>query len=291
MQSRFTSPARTGRKLRPLVALVGACLALTLAGIGSSAAQAAALPTVTATVSTSTITIGGALQSGAVNIAATATGGKEPSVVLLALKPGVSVAEADAFIETNKLANDPNSAGKFGTIVFDVEASKGKPAEAQTILAPGQYLAFNAEGEKPSKWPRTSFTVTASPSPAALPAAQVTEKAIDFNFRGPAVLHDGQLVRFENEGYLVHMDIAFPVKSRKAALLALKGLASGKEKGLEKLVAGPPVSFAGPVSNGAFQQEVITAKPGWYVQACFMPTQDGRPHTRIGMERIIQIAK
>ncbi len=105
------------------------------------------------------------------------------------------------------------------------------------------------------------------------------------------MLHVGQLVRFENEGYLVHMDIAFAVKGKKAALKVMKGLATGHEKGLEKLASGPPISFAGPISSGASQQSTITAKPGWYVQACFMPTQDGRPHTLIGMERIIKIVK
>ncbi len=105
------------------------------------------------------------------------------------------------------------------------------------------------------------------------------------------MLHVGELVRFENEGYVVHMNIAFAVKSKKAALKVLKGLATGHEKGLEKLASGPPVSFAGPISTGAFQQATITAKPGWCVQACFMPTQDGRPHILIGMERIIKIVK
>ncbi len=39
------------------------------------------------------------------------------------------------------------------------------------------------------------------------------------------------------------------------------------------------------------QEETITAKPGIYVQVCFMQTQDGRDHTRLGMERIIKITK
>ena len=34
-----------------------------------------------------------------------------------------------------------------------------------------------------------------------------------------------------------------------------------------------------PASPGAMQQEVLNAKPGYYVQACFMDTQDGREHT------------
>ena len=71
----------------------------------------------------------------------------------------------------------------------------------------------------------------------------------------------------------------------------VNALLAGKEKGLEKLVVGAPVIFAGPLSHGAYEQETITAKPGWYVQACFMDTQDGRSHTRLGMERIIKITK
>jgi hypothetical protein len=282
--------ARPRRMLTAAIAAVSLS-ALACGILTTGAAQAATLPTVTATVSATSITVSGALQSGAVNIVSTATGGKEPSVVLFLLKPGVSLAEAYAFLDSNKFASDPNASVKYGSLVFDLEAGKGKPSEAQTVLAPGQYIALNAEGEKASKWPRSSFAVAASLSPVALPAPQATEKTIDFGFRGPAVLHVGQLVRFENEGALVHMDIAFAVKSKKAALKVLRGLATGHEKGLEKLASGPPIGFAGPISTGAFQQSTITAKPGWYVQACFMPTQDGRPHTLIGMERIIRVVK
>jgi hypothetical protein len=291
MSHRLAAPTGAGRMLRRLV-LACACAALGLGALGATVAQAATtLPTVTATASPTSIVVSGALQAGAVNIASTATSGKEPTVVLFHLNAGASLSELYALLDSNKLSSDPNAAEKLGSIVFDAEAGKGKPSEAQTVLAPGQYVAFNAEGEKSSKWPRASFAVAASTSPAALPAPQATVKTIDFGFRGPAVLKAGELVRFENEGYLVHMDIAFPVKSKKAAKLVVKGLSSGKEKGLEKLVAGPPIGLAGPISNGAYQQEVITAKPGWYVQACFMPTQDGRPHTLIGMERIIKIVK
>ncbi len=116
----------------------------------------------------------------------------------------------------------------------------------------------------------------------ALPAAQATEKTIEFGFRGPTTLHDGEVVRFENEGFLVHMDIAFPVKNMKAAQKAVKDLKAGNEKAVEKLIAGPPVGFYGPLSHDAFMQETITAKPGIYVQACFMETQDKRDHTQPG---------
>ena len=87
------------------------------------------------------------------------------------------------------------------------------------------------------------------------------------------------------------MDLAFPVASQSAAKQVVAALASGNEKGIGKLVTGEPVSFAGPVSHGALQQETITAKPGWYVQVCFMETQEGVPHTLLGMERAIKITK
>jgi hypothetical protein len=87
------------------------------------------------------------------------------------------------------------------------------------------------------------------------------------------------------------MNLGFPVKNMKAAKKLIAGLKSGHEKGLEKLIAGPPVQFQGPVSPGGYQQSVISSRPGIYVQVCFMTTQDGRPHTRLGMERIIHITK
>jgi hypothetical protein len=258
-----------------------------LMGVGS--AQAAPLPTLTLALTKTSVTIGGTLQSGAVNVAATATGTKEAAAVLFQLKPGVTPDELYAFLKTPK-EKDLNNTGKYGSIVFDVEVKPGKTSEAQTVLQPGTYIALNGEGEGAPK-ALTSFTVTAAASPAVLPTPEATVRSIEFGFRGPTTLADGELVRFENEGFLVHMDIAAPVKSKSAAKKAVKDLLTGNEKGLGKLIAGEPVTFFGPASPGAYQQETITAKPGWYVQVCFMETQDGRPHTRLGMERIIKIVK
>jgi len=261
--------------------------AASLIGVGS--AQAAPLPTLTLALTKTSVTIGGTLQSGAVNVVATATGTKEAAAVLFQLKPGVTPDEFASFIKTPKV-KDLNNTSKLGSIVFDEEATPGQTAEAQTVLQPGTYMALNGEGEGGPK-AFTSFTVTASPAPAVLPTPGATIRSIDFAFRGPSVLHVGEIVRFENEGFLVHMDLAFPVKNRATAKLLIKALLAGKQKQVEKLVAGEPVNFAGPLSTGAFQQETITAKPGWYVQACFMETQDGRDHTMLGMERAIQIVK
>jgi hypothetical protein len=265
----------------------GLLLAAGLAAAGS--ARAAPLPTLTLTINSSSVTVGGTPQSGAVNVVTSATGVKEAGAILFQLKPGVSVEEVVAFL-AGKASRDPNTAARYGSIVFDAEAPATGKGEAQTNLAPGQYLALATAGEGPPKF-HAAFTVAAAAAPAVLPAPQATIRSVEFGFRGPSTLKDGELVRFENEGFLVHMDFAFPVKSHAAAQKAVKAVLAGREKQLRPLVAGEPVGFAGPLSTGGYQQETITAKPGWYVQVCFMETQDGRDHTRLGMERIIRITK
>jgi hypothetical protein len=278
------------KRLTLFIAVTASALLTVSGAIAMGSAQASStLPTLSIAITPSSATVSGTRESGAVNVVSSNTGVKEAAVIMVLLKPGVSVAEAEKF-SAEKKAKDPNSASKIGAIVFDTEANPGQNSEAQTDLQPGQYIVLVAAGEGEAQL-RTSFTVTAAKSPTTLPTPQATIRSIEFGFRGPSTLHDGELVRFENEGFLVHMDVAFPVKNMKLAKRVVKLLLAGKEKGLEKLVSGPPVMFAGPLSHEAFQQETITAKPGVYVQACFMDTQDGRSHTRLGMERIIHIVK
>jgi hypothetical protein len=235
------------------------------------------------------VAVSGALASGGVNVVSSATGLKEAAIILVALKPGVSAEEAVASVKS-KATKDPNNASKFGSIVLSAESGAGEKNESQITLAPGLYLVLVKAGEGPVI-ANASFTVATSKAPVVLPAPQAVERAIDFAYRGPTTLKVGELVRFENEGFVVHMDFAFPAKSRKAAQLLAADLRAGKEKQAEKLVAGAPVGFDGPLSTGAYMQETITAKPGWYVQVCFMQTQDRRSHTRLGMERVIHITK
>ncbi len=269
---------------------VAACLvALGLSAMAAGGAQAASLPSLSVSITSSSISVSGPLESGAVNVITSAAGGlKEPDTALILLKPGVTVAEAETYLAANK-ASDPNTVSRIGAIVFDSQARAGVTSEVQTTLASGTYLAVNAEGQRSAKWSRTSFTVTDSATPATLPGSEALERTIDYSFTGPATLHRGELVRFENEGWVVHMDEAFPARGRRSAERLAANLLAGRERAAAKLVSRPPVSFAGPLSTGGLQQERITAPPGWYVQVCFMDTQDHRPHTLFGMERVIRI--
>ncbi|HEY1834756.1 MAG TPA: hypothetical protein VGG08_09985 [Solirubrobacteraceae bacterium] len=281
--------SRSSRRIPQSGALLAVLVAVALSLVASTAAAAATLPTVSIAVTKTTGAISGSLESGAVNVVTTDTGFKEATVLLVRLGAGVSFAEAEAFAKTG-IKGDPNNVDSIGSIVFDIEANPGTPNETQMELKAGSYLLL-VGGGKGEPAIRQTFTVTAGAAPVAMPAAQAKVRSIDFGFKGPSKLHDGETVAFENEGFLVHMDLAFPVKNMKAAKQVVAHLESGKEKGLEKFIVGPPVLFAGPLSHGATEQETITAKPGVYVQVCFMETQDHRVHTRLGMERIITITK
>ena len=167
--------------------------------------------------------------------------------------------------------------------------SADAPGTVQTVLTPGNYVALNLTGNGPAA-NVAQFTVTQSSSPAALPAAAATETSIEFGFKGPKVLHDGTMVRMENGGFLVHMDVLIGARNKAGANKIAALLKAGKDHKAGKLATGG-VDLMDPASPGAMQQEVLNAKPGYYVQACFMDTQDGREHTTLGMERVIRIAK
>jgi hypothetical protein len=98
------------------------------------------------------------------------------------------------------------------------------------------------------------------------------------------------MVRAQNDGYLVHMDVLIRGRNRAGANKIARLLKAGKDHKAQKLATGF-ADLMNPVSPGGMQQSILNAKPGWYVQACFMDTQDGHEHTQLGMERVIRIAK
>jgi len=176
-----------------------------------SAAATSPLSTLTLTLTKSSITVAGATQSGAVNVVSTVSGVKEASAILFLLKPGATFEEVEAAIR--KAHGEINVTSKYGSLVFDAEVTPGHSSEAQMYLQPGQYVAVVPGGEGKGSRAHALFTVTATAAPVALPAPEATIRSIEFGFQGPSTLHDGELVRFENEGFLVHMDVAAPSRT------------------------------------------------------------------------------
>jgi hypothetical protein len=260
--------------------------ALVLAGAGMSSAQSSSLPTISLTTGSSGIAVSGTLQSGAVNLVLSSTTGKASEPTVVRLNAGVSVADIIAALPS---IQDPNDVTPYGAIVVDAEAPKKGSTTLQTVLQPGTYFVLDTAGN-PAKGARGSFTIAASASPAALPKADATIRAIEFGFKAPKKLKAGSTVRVENDGWLVHMVAGLGVKNKQAARRLNAALVAGKNRAAQKLATGF-VSFLDPASHGALQQFKLTAKPGYYVLACFMTTQDGREHTRLGMVKTIRVTR
>jgi hypothetical protein len=280
MKRRIVSLAATA-------AVVGAGVFAVAGGLTAAASSAASgLPTLTLALNGKTVVVGGSTVSGAVNVQTTVTKEQAGFPALIQLKPGASLMAA--FRAVGSHHGDFNYLDPYGSVVFDGQVQKGGVGSSQTVLAPGAYVALDIGGK--GMPPFAMFTVTQAVSPASLPKPQATERTIEFGFRGPTTLHNGELVRFQNDGFLVHMNVWEATKNRKVAKQVVKLLREGKGNQANNLGINGG-TFAGPLSSGAMQQQVITEKPGIYVQACFMNTQDGREHTQLGMERIIKIVK
>ena len=144
------------------------------------------------------------------NVTSTFSGKGQGAYGLVRLNQGVSFPEALHAVQSHH--GDPNALTPFGSLVVAADA----PGTVQTVLTPGNYVALNLTGNGPAA-NVAQFTVTPSSSPAALPAAAATETSIEFGFKGPKVLHDGTMVRIENGGFLVHMDVLIGARNKAGA--------------------------------------------------------------------------
>jgi hypothetical protein len=275
-----------------IAAAVAVALPTTMASASATRpaahATAAGLPKITVAMTGTKITVGGALQSGGVQIVSTVTGERAGAPIFVRLDPGVTVAQFFKLL-AGPAGPDPNYLDGYASIVTDAAAPQGTSA-IQANLQAGQYVAFDSAHGNPSKWPFTTFTVAKASSPASLPKPAATLAAIEFNFRGPGQLHQGELVRFANHGFLVHMLVFATASNAANARKLAAALKAGNTRVARHLATGEG-TFAGPLSHGSYQQLVVRNHPGYYVLACFMQTQDGRDHVLLGMERVIHIVK
>lgn len=262
---------------------VGVLPAASAGGAAASpVAAGASLPSLTLTMTGHSIRVAGGLRSGAVTVISRVSGKSDGSPTLVKLKPGVSYAKA-----IRASAQDPNGIIPYATITYNTDAPKGT-STAQTLLSPGRWVAVDTAKTDPSKWPHVSFTVRRAAHPARLPKAGGTVAMRDFFFTGPSVWHDGETVRFVNQGYVTHMVVAAKVANKSEAAIVSQLLLAGDDNQAQQHTIGF-ATFMGIASPGGLQQQRITASPGTYVLACFMDTQDHREHTRLGMERTITI--
>lgn len=277
---------KMSKRFALLIATTGvmACTgALVLAGAAGAASSSR--PTLKIALAGKTgISVSGSEVSGAVNVVSTFTGKGQGAFALVRLNPGVTFQQAFQAVQSHR--GDENALTPYGAVT----ASANAPGSIQTVLTRGNWVALNVSGMGAPGF--AQFTVTKASSPAALPAAKATETSIEFGFKGPKVLTNGTVVRAQNGGYLVHMIDLIGLRSKAVAPKVMSMLRAGApQKAFRPYLSGQFVSLLDPASPGAQQQIVLHAKPGYYVEACFMDTQDGREHTRLGMERLVRVVK
>jgi hypothetical protein len=265
----------------------GAAVATSAGPASRASTSPAPLTTITITMTGKKISVTGALQSGGARILSKVTGEPQGAPTLVRLAPGVSLAKFFATLKT--AAADPNNLDGVASIVVNASARRGT-SSVQAKLGAGTYVALDTVRGNPAMWPLTTFAIAKAAHPAPLPAPKATITAIEFGFRGPGRLHDGELVRFVNHGFLVHMIVYITARSLARAREIARLLRADKEDQATALASGFG-TFAGPFSRDGGQQFILRSKHGYYVLACFMETQVGRDHTALGMERVIRIVK
>jgi hypothetical protein len=288
---RIDAHARTGTPSgrAAVVSAAVAALALALIGAGTaSAADGSTLPVVRVTLDGRSISAPRTVPSGAVSIVSTVTGqAHDRTVSLVRLQPGATFASAFARVAAHR--GNPDYLLGHASIVFDIQANRGR-SSADVVLTPGNYVALDSTSGNPSTWPRTPFTVVASAREALLPPAAATVNMIDFAYRGASTLHEGELVRYENTGFVSHMAFGIKVRDIASANRVTSALRAGNDKAAFKL-AQAEYAFAGVLSPGKVQEQHVATPPGIYVLACFMASQDGSEHTKLGMIKTIDVVK
>jgi hypothetical protein len=263
---------------------------------GAAGARAAApgsgLPVLTFKTNGKKVTVGGTLESGAERLVFTVSGEPSASPVLVRLDPGVS--PAAVFARFQQIGQDQNNLDGLGAIVMSTQANPGTSSGVFVDLLPGTYIGLDTgsqNGPGPSGPPPvTVFAVTQAAHPAALPKAAATIASREFGFVGATKLHRGEVVRWQNRGFLVHMIVGAEASSLANARKLAADLKAGHDAAAMKLAVNF-FGWDGVLSHGQSFESVVNQPAGFWVIACFMDTQDGREHTTLGMEKVIQIVK
>jgi hypothetical protein len=250
-----------------------ACGAILLLGISVTVAAAQApVPTVAVTASGSSITLtpSGALAAGPTRFTFAGKGEFD----LVTLRAGVTV---DQLRQTLSRSQD----AALG-LVF-IEASAPEPGREVTVdLRPNTtYVAVSIAGRSSAL---TSFA-TGAPSGAQAPAPDARIRMVDYAFKGANTLPRNGRIRVANRGSTFHFALAFPLRRGVSNTRVGRVFRGGNEKALGRIVAGPPVTVQGVISQGSTNDnEVRFARKGRYAFVCFFGE-----HNRLGMYRVYKV--
>jgi hypothetical protein len=158
----------------------------------------------------------------------------------------------------------------------------GRTGDVIQELAPGDYVVFDTQGDKPVT---AEFKVTDEKgSDADFPETEATITAKDYSFETSGLKAGDNVITFENTGQELHHAIIFPVRPGAKFSEVKKALVSEEEpKG------PPPIDFEKAVSTavidgGIKQVTRIPMDAGKYAFVCFIgDRKGGPPHAVKGM--------
>lgn len=250
-----------------------ACGAILLLGIPVTLAAAQTpVPTVAVTASGSSITLtpSGPLAAGPTRFTLTGKGEFD----LVTLRAGVTV---DQLRQTLSRSQDAALA-----LVF-IEATAPEPGREVTVdlRANTTYVAVSIAGRSSAL---TSFA-TGAPNGARAPGPDARIRMVDYGFKGPNTLPRNGRIRVQNQGSTFHFALAFPLRRGVSNTRVGRVFRGGNEKAVGRIVAGPPVTVQGVISQGSTNDnEVQFARKGRYAMVCFFGE-----HNRLGMYRVYKV--
>jgi hypothetical protein len=250
-----------------------ACGAILLLGIPVTLAAAQTpVPTVAVTASGSSIALtpSGPLAAGPTRFTFTGKGEFD----LVTLRAGVTVDQLrQTLSRSQEAALD---------LVF-IEASAPEPGHEVTVdLRPNTtYVAVSSAGRSSAL---TSFE-TGAPGEARAPRPDARIRMVDYAFKGPNTLPRKGRIRVENQGSTFHFALAFPLRRGVSDMRVGRVLRGSNEKAIGRIVAGPPLTVQGVISQGSTNDNAVQfGRKGRYAMVCFFGD-----HNRLGMYRVYKV--
>jgi plastocyanin len=171
----------------------------------------------------------------------------------------------------------------------------GKSSTATMDLPAGKYYLIDTNSdENDNSFAKQGgvreLTVTGQSEGKALPSADVTISAREYEFTVPAIKAGTSTVKFQNTGKELHMVIALPILPGKTFADVKAAFAS------QDANAQPPVDFENAtgsevIDNGKALVTKMTFKKGSYAFICFVNDRaGGPPHFTKGMFQEVKVA-
>jgi hypothetical protein len=250
-----------------------ACVAIVLLGIPMAVAAAQApVPTVAVRGGKSSIALtpSGPIAAGATRFDFSGKGEFD----LATLRAGVTV---DQLRRTLRRDQEAALAQVF------IEAAAPEPGRSVTVdlRANTTYVAVSIVGRASAV---TSFT-TGARTGARAPAPDARIRMVDYGFTGPKTLPRNGRIRVENRGSTFHFALAFPLRPGVSGKQVGRAFRGGSQKAVGRIVAGPPVTVQGLISQGSTNDNKVKfARRGRYAMVCFFGE-----HNRLGMYRVYRV--